>query len=485
MSVHDAQGIRGAIIEALPDDTSLHGAPPEAGHLYVPPAHTKALKLESSLVIGGRGVGKTFWSAALGDEALRTLLGQAVPDLSHVGVRLGFGEKPNNSAYPDKDSFASLLSAGYTPYEVWRSVLARGLQVWLADSQTSVPEDSWQSTIQWVKQSPEVLARMLEHANSRFESQNHHALLVFDALDRSHDHWQKMDEIVRDLLRVILSLKPFPHIHGKAFLREDQYERRVVTNFPDASKLTANRVELTWAAHDLHGLLWQYLCNGPQKLRDLYAQIVGEDPVARSSGVWTIGEGVKRPEGKQRSLFEAIAGEWMGRDKRRGVPYVWSVGHLADGRGRTSPRSFLASIRAAAEDSRQRYPEYHLALHYESIKRGVQKASEIRVGELSEDDPWGEAAMAPLQGINVPCDFATIVERWQAEFDTNMPAASFERLPPEYRDRGWPGLRQALETLGIFERMRDDRVNMPDLYRVGFGLGRKGGVKPIAKSGRS
>jgi len=27
--------------------------------------------------------------------------------------------------------------------------------------------------------------------------------------------------------------------------------------------------------------------------------------------------------------------------------------------------------------------------------------------------------------------------------------------------------------------MHDMRINMPDLYRVGFGLGRRGGVKPI------
>jgi hypothetical protein len=29
--------------------------------------------------------------------------------------------------------------------------------------------------------------------------------------------------------------------------------------------------------------------------------------------------------------------------------------------------------------------------------------------------------------------------------------------------------------------MRDGRINMPDLYRVGFGLGRKGGVTPLYK----
>ncbi|ADP11828.1 hypothetical protein EJP617_21470 [Erwinia sp. Ejp617] len=32
--------------------------------------------------------------------------------------------------------------------------------------------------------------------------------------------------------------------------------------------------------------------------------------------------------------------------------------------------------------------------------------------------------------------------------------------------------------IGVFEERADERIDMPDLYRVGFGLGRKGGVKP-------
>jgi hypothetical protein len=32
--------------------------------------------------------------------------------------------------------------------------------------------------------------------------------------------------------------------------------------------------------------------------------------------------------------------------------------------------------------------------------------------------------------------------------------------------------------------MTDDRVNLPDVYRVGYGLGRKGGVKTVREGGR-
>ena len=52
-------------------------------------------------------------------------------------------------------------------------------------------------------------------------------------------------------------------------------------------------------------------------------------------------------------------------------------------------------------------------------------------------------------------------------------------LPPQHADRGSEGVRKDLERIGIFETMKDGRVNLPDLYRVGFGLGRRGGVPPI------
>jgi hypothetical protein len=171
----------------------------------------------------------------------------------------------------------------------------------------------------------------------------------------------------------------------------------------------------------------------------------------------------------------------MGKDRRRGVPYVWSVSHLADGRGQTSPRSFLAAIRAAAEDSLDRYGAHPYALHYESIKRGVQKASEIRIDEIQEDYPWVGLLSSPLEGLNVPADYSQIEERWKLRFSDGLNTLRGDRLPPLHLESGWAGTVEDLVRLGIFEVMKDGRINMPDLYRVGFGLGRKGGVKPAKR----
>jgi hypothetical protein len=53
------------------------------------------------------------------------------------------------------------------------------------------------------------------------------------------------------------------------------------------------------------------------------------------------------------------------------------------------------------------------------------------------------------------------------------------KLPPRHVDQGPDGVRRDLESLGIFLRLHDGRVHIPDVFRVGYGLGRKGGVRPI------
>ncbi len=472
--------IHEAIIAAIPYETSNYGQSPAPGRVYMPRAHAKALKLESNLVVGSRGVGKSFWTAALDAPDLRTVLGSSVRELEQTQVSVGFAVNDNMDAYPNMEIFADLLKASYTPYEIWQAVVLR----WSAAiAGERIPVDDWSATAAWVRSNPEPPAECMQKANAALHETGKKGLIVFDALDRSSNDWRIMDAIVRDLLRIVLWLKSYPAINGKVFLREDQFVR-TVTDFPDASKLLAVKSELTWQPHDLHGLLWQLLCNGPgehgEALRNIYGKIMGKDPEQKEN-LWSLADEAKLDGQEQRSLFEALAGPWMGRDRRRGVPYVWSVSHLADGRGQTSPRSFLAAIRAAAEESSEKYSGHVYALHYESIKRGVQKASEIRIGEIAEDYPWVKILFKPLEGLTVPCEFSFIEERWNQQFSGDLSILTQDRLPPRHLEGGWSGILEDLVRLGIFEKMKDGQINMPDLYRVGFGLGRRGGVKPMKR----
>ncbi|MFT8711013.1 MULTISPECIES: hypothetical protein [Acetobacteraceae] len=461
----DAQYRRDAILSALLE-TSNFGETPAPGILYLPRSHLKALRLDAQVIVGGRGVGKSFWTAALQSPPLRTLLGSAASELNGINVYPGFTNLEDINRYPNADVFSSFLDKKGDPYDLWRAVILRCIAQQQGEK---IPDKDWPSTVHWLKDDPEAAAKLMQRPR------NGKGLILFDALDRTSSDWRRMDEIVRGLLRAVLWLKSFPNLYAKVFLREDQAERTVF-NFPDASKLMANKAELTWARHDLHGLLWQRLVNAP----GAYGKCLrGICPNVKQNSVWGVASEMKSESEVQRRAFEALAGPWMGRDKRRGVPYTWSVGHLADGRGQTSPRSFLAAIRQAAEDSNERYPTFEYALHFESIKRGIQKASEIRVQEIAEDYPWVPNILSALKGTNVPAEYQAVRILWEQRFPVGPSAVmSVNNLPAQHIDRGWDGLRDDLQRLGLIEMKKDGRLDMPDLYRVGFGLGRKGGVKP-------
>jgi hypothetical protein len=511
MTEISVENIRQAILDALPQDVAQHTDEISPTRLYLPLAHVKALRLESNLVIGDRGVGKSVWSQAL--QQSPALQGKgALPQTLFpypLTVLPGYGTNAD-PRYPDSDTFEDLLKKGFTPYAIWRGVLCRALADVTAQA---IPADHWEATVHWVQDQPEAVAALIQKADQFSQQADTGVLFVFDALDRvsSSGQWNMVDQAIRDLLRLVLQLKGTKRLHAKVFLRTDQYERGSFSGIPDVSKLQSTRIELIWSATDLHGLLWQSLTNakssqvqrafrewcqkeGSSNWLDMMLMIEAEDreqkqeidqlnesmmPINR----WPLPPSLQRDENAQRRLFERLAGPWMGRDRRRGVPYIWIVNHLADGRGQTSPRSFLEAIKKAAEDS-QRYSDYPLAIHYESLKRGVQVASETRINELAEDHSWLKELMTPLAGLSVPCAEAAIYERWTEKSGSKPDPLSglSESLPDNLRDQGLRGFLLYLELLGLITFMRDGRINMPDLYRVGFRLGRKGGVKPALRA---
>ncbi|MFM8444691.1 MAG: hypothetical protein ACKN9W_15305, partial [Methylococcus sp.] len=315
----DVKALRRAIVEALPGQTSNFGETPDLKHLYVPPAHIKALRPECHLVVGMRGVGKSVWAAVLGNTELRKkILGSSIPELDHAEVGIGFAETPCIDSYPDSATFKKLLDSGHSAYSVWQSVVAR----WQLGDQ--VPRSSWPETVDWIEANPETLARSMQNASERFGIRKLTGLIVFDALDHLSQDWQGfnwtiMDKIVRDLLKAALWLRAYPRLSAKVFLREDQlkYEdilRKDVTTFPDASKLLATYSALTWAPNDLHGFLWQYLLNAQgihgECLREIFLRGTESNPI-ESDGVWHPGKGFMRETWIQRDVFKLIAGDRM------------------------------------------------------------------------------------------------------------------------------------------------------------------------------
>jgi hypothetical protein len=392
-------------------------------------------------------------------------------------VGAGFGETARPDDYPDKRVLRSLRDGGLKTAEIWRTVVA--WNTWGRSGELS-SRPLWPDKVAWVQDHPEEAVRNFRTYDDRLAAAGRKHLILFDALDRTADDWESLRPILRGLLEIILEFRSFRAIRAKAFVRPDMLDDPGVMNFRDASKVTAAKVELRWARADLYGLLFQGLGNAPGKGSAFRAGCgdLGSGAWVEANGVWQVPKALRENEDLQRRVFDAIAGKWMERDRRRGFPYTWLPNHLADAAEQVSPRSFLAAIRIAAENSRA-YRDY--ALHSDGIKKGVREATQIRVEEVREDFFWVPGLMAPLKGLAVPCEFEEIEARWHnARVVENLKRqAGGGALLPRHIDDGLEGLKKDLLDLALFSLLRDGRINMPDVYRVGFGLGRKGGVKPI------
>ena len=84
--------LRQAIAGLTPATSHDATSPPALRQIYAPAGHESALDPERPLVIGGRGVGKSFWSAVLLDANARAYVATRYPRLAphQCEVALGF-----------------------------------------------------------------------------------------------------------------------------------------------------------------------------------------------------------------------------------------------------------------------------------------------------------------------------------------------------------------------------------------------------------
>ncbi len=476
---------REGLIAALPEDTAQHDETPSARHLYLPASHAKALHPNTTLIQGMRGSGKSFWFAALQSSELRGLLGADTGLSPDTKITVGFGQRTHGGIFPSKKVLSDLLRDDLEAQDIWLAIVFRQVMADQAPEAFATLEN-WKPRIQWMLDNPETVDECWYQADIRLEQAKQHHIVLFDALDRTADDWPRMNRLVRGLLQVILDTRAFRRIRLKVFVRPDQLEDPVVANFPDASKVLNQKIVLEWPRRELYGLLWQYLANEHTYGEQFRNGVQSMNSLIRweqEDGIWLVPNSLRRSEDPQKAVFHAITGPWMGKDKRRGFPYSWLPSHLGDARGEVSPRSFLAALRHAAQDEPRTAQEF--VLHYESIKRGVQEASKIRVRELEEDYPWIRALFEPLAGVTVPCHFDEIAQIWQQhrvmeELEQSI-ADQEVRLPPSHIGAdNKDGILLDLIELGLFERLKDGRINLPDVYRVGYGMGRRGGIRPVA-----
>ncbi|HEY1691704.1 MAG TPA: hypothetical protein VGG39_06065 [Polyangiaceae bacterium] len=469
MNVADAIKLRRCVLGSIPE--RLYDEPVDPEFIYVPRSHVAALDPSRALVVGGRGTGKTFWWETLGTSDLGPLLLSQFFDARkeglHYEVSVGYGAKTVDAGRPlDADTLGSLFDA-FPPRVVWKTVVLHRI----------APErlehlGTWRERVGWVHEDPERAARILAETDDELFAEGRRHIVVFDAIDRTAHLWKDVVKAHHGLFGLLLDLLGTRALRAKAFVRLDVLNDPYVLAFPDASKLLTAKVELSWKPTDLYGLLWRYLANSRENadvFRALFKPRVGWKQAA---GAWMVPTELTE-EAHQEALWHQLAGRWMGTNERRGDTYRWLVNHLADAFGSVSPRSFLAAIRAAALATPDDEPQ---VFHHRAIQEGVREAAEIRAREIKEDFPWADQALTTLKHLVVPCIASDVLGAWEH--------AKLEELlekNPEARRRArsggdLAGVIEDLRELGVMERLPDNRINVPDVYRLPFGIGRMGGV---------
>lgn len=503
--------LRELIRDALPLESAEYGAPPPRHQFFVPKTHARALHINIPVVLGDRGMGKSYWWAALQFREHRALLARVAPDARiNEGTQVfpGFGKTPSMSKYPTKDVLAGLLKSGHKARLIWKTVVAYGAELGAdiaeqagynfsppAEIEYVLPDiDGWAERVEWVTKNPEAVDRFLQELDQLLDAVQFDCLWLFDALDDAADDATTFYTLVEGLCQLALELRSFRHLRAKVFLRTDQFEDRRVGRFPDASKLRASTASLRWLTTELYGLLWQLLGNHPLRgaeyRQDLYTTLFEHKLKGRGLGReekqeilklaqaadWTPPPESQFEPAIQERLFHRLTGPFMGESARKGFPYRWLPTHLADAHGDISPRSFLSALATALVHTADHHADHDFAIHFRSLHTGVHEASRIRVGEIAEH-PWVQPLMSALAGhVAVPFEFADAADRWQetgALSDADVVAAEIDSAD---------SARKRLAELGVWREMKTGRIDVPDIFRLGFKLARRGGV-PLRRDG--
>ncbi|MDP9908253.1 hypothetical protein J2W27_000346 [Variovorax boronicumulans] len=440
---------------------------------FLPAGHRGVLDLRRQLVVGNRGMGKSFWTHALLNQNLRNKLADHYQhaELKTTEVKVGFnGSVLNDGFAPTVDEVVHLQTETGNSELIWKGVLLR-----IASSMSGRPVFSLPQSIAALQADPTLYSSVLSDLDRDLFARRHHLLVVFDALDRLGHDWQGIRDLSRALLRLSIGLQSFRSIRAKIFMRVDQFSDRELFKFPDSSKIRNDHVNLIWQPGELYGLLLFNILRSPAgkpALETLASQV-------NAKAALPIGGGDSRAHlEQQRQLIHAIAGEFMGSNRKRGLVYTWVPLHLSDAADTCSPRTFLTAWRKAAEHLP---PPLDRAVDHLGLLDGVRSASQGRLNELYEDYEWISPSLDALKRQFVPMSRDQLFQLWQQNrVIDNIKSSTYgqvTKIPASLTEGSdLEALLEAMKSVAVMEERSNGKINVPDIFRVEAGILRKGGV---------
>jgi hypothetical protein len=231
--------------------------------VFFPDGHRSVLDTRRQLVVGNRGVGKSFWTHALTNPDVRQQLARTYgfSSLGNTEVVIGFnGSVKQSTRTPTIEEVQAAHKAGIDPEVIWRAAILRAIR-----SLRRASESDFADTVNSLNAHPGEYAAELSAIDDEEERDGSYVLIVFDALDRLALDWALIRALTRGLLLTVLGLQSFLRIRAKVFMRVDQFADAELFRFPDSSKIRNDRVDLAWRPFELYGLLLFELLRRPQR----------------------------------------------------------------------------------------------------------------------------------------------------------------------------------------------------------------------------
>lgn len=482
----DLAKIRRAL--ATLDSSASHTASgenaPRVDEIFAPEHHAGALDPNVTIVLGARGAGKSFWAGVLGHDETRHAASIAYPNLglNKLTVRFGFTGLANDGSV-SRATIDALVPRGEESNSgglLWRCVVLGALQN-VASPRKAPPPTT--AALMKKYSNPESWERACEAADKALNAEERKVLIIFDALDALALEWGRLRALLDELLEVAWSTRGYRSLRIKLFLRPDQV-RDLGLRFVELPKLLAGATSLRWNIVDLYGMLFVRLATNlsegsqaeMEKLLDLEGIALPPENLNLLRS-WPLA----RDAEAQSSVFVRMAGMFMGKSSKKGRTYDWPPKHLADGHGEVTPRSFLTLMIEAAK---YRPEPVDQVVSAEGIRHGLREASKVRVNQLEVEFPWIKRVLIPLARLQVPANPDVIKARWrETETVQSVIESAVSRgfLPPfDLSGKGDQDNRLigTLIRIGVMSTRDDERIDMPDLFRVAARLLKKGGVAP-------
>lgn len=485
-TVSDFHAIRRALA-SIPADVSSDAVGANVAKIrdiYAPETHAAALDPTTPIVLGSRGTGKSFWAGVLGQHDTRNEASKAFPrlGLERVDVRFGFvGLSAPNEIGPDAIDAMVPPGSGLSQAKAfWWATILRALAL-----ASGAPKANLKSFLRTASDW-EVRGEVLDAFELRAQNTGRILLIVFDALDRLANEWSRRRLLTEALLEVTWELRAFRHIRAKLFFRPDQLEDDAL-RFVELPKLRTGAVRLKWSQIDLYGMLYSRLAlSEDTEARTAIDRLLGSRGIksANKEDIITRNWALSKSKEFQEVVMSDLAGQYMASGRygfKKGKTYDWAFKHLADAFEEVTPRSFVGLIIAAAAFGS---PQDNRAITPEGLRHGLRAASKTRVDQLHQDFSWIKGVLAPLAGLLLPQEEKKVFSAWSAARTISILLSDSKEngyiLPFPPKDKpSEMDLYIALERIGVMERRKDGRLDMPDLFRVAAKLLKKGATAPL------